>query len=45
MTAEDIEKLYDELVKHYGDKLANFEHEPRRFAYQIKMYQYYKDKV
>ena len=44
MTEEQIIKLYDELVEHYGDSLANFEHYPRIFAYQVKVYLYFKEK-
>ena len=42
MTDEEILKFYEELVEWFGDSLANFEHEPRRFAHQIKLYRYYK---
>lgn len=42
MTEEEIIKLYQELQEYYGDKLANFEHHPRQFAYQVKLYRYYK---
>lgn len=44
MTDEEIIKFYEELVEHFGDKLANFEHHPRQFAYQVKLYRYYKSK-
>ena len=44
MTDTEIMQFYQELVEHYGDDLANFEHEPRRFAHQIKLYRYYKSK-
>lgn len=42
MTEEEILKLYDELKEFYGDKLVNFEHYPRVFVNQIKIYKYYK---
>lgn len=42
MTEQQILDFYNELVDHYGDDLANFEHEPRRFAFQVKLYKYYK---
>ena len=42
MTDEEILKFYEELVEWFGDSLANFEHEPRRFASQVKIYRYYK---
>lgn len=44
MTDTQILAFYNELVEHYGDDLANFEHEPRRFAYQVRIYQYYKER-
>ena len=44
MTDEEIIKFYEELVEHFGDNLANFEHHPRQFAYQIKLYRYYKSR-
>lgn len=44
MTDEEIIKFYDELVEYYGDDLANFEHYPKQFAMQVKLYRYYKDK-
>ena len=42
MTDDEILNFYNELLEHFGDSLANFEHEPRRFAYQVKIYRYYK---
>lgn len=45
MSDEEIVRFYEELVEHYGDKLANFEHYPRQFAHQIKLYRYYKDRL
>jgi len=44
MTDEEVIKFYEELVEHYGETLANFEHEPRRFQYQVTIYKYYKSK-
>lgn len=44
MTDEEAIKFYEELVEWYGDKLANFEHCPRQFAMQVKLYKYYKSK-
>ena len=44
MTDEDALKFYEELVEHYGDKLANFEHHPKQFQYQVNCYKYYKEK-
>lgn len=42
MTDEEIIALYNELVEFYGDRLVNFEHYPRIFANQVKLYKYYK---
>jgi hypothetical protein len=44
MTEEEIIKFYEELQEHYGDKLANFEHHPKQFANQVRMYRYYKER-
>ena len=42
MTDTEVLAFYNELKEFYGDTLANFEHEPRRFANQVKLYRYYK---
>lgn len=42
MTDEEVQAFYNELVEFYGDHLANFEHYPRTFAMQVKLYRYYK---
>ena len=44
MTEKEIEDFYNELVEFYGDKLANYEHYPKIFANQVKLYRYYKGK-
>jgi hypothetical protein len=44
MTDEEVTNFYNELVDHYGETLANFEHEPKRFQYQVTIYKYYKSK-
>lgn len=44
MTDEEVLAFYNELVEFYGDSLANFEHYPRIFANQVKLYRYYKEK-
>jgi len=38
----DYDKIARELVKMFGDKLPNAIHEPVRFAYYIKLYNYEK---
>lgn len=42
MSDEEVLNFYNELVEWYGDNLANFEHYPRIFANQVKLYHYYK---
>lgn len=44
MTEKEVEDFYNELVEHYGEELANFEHHPKIFANQVRMYRYYKEK-
>ena len=44
MSDEEVLSFYNELVEHFGDKLANFEHYPKQFAYQVKLYKYYKER-
>lgn len=44
MTDEEVLNFYNELVEYYGDELPNFEHEPRRFAYFVNLYRYYKSR-
>ena len=38
MTNEELEKFAKELVEHYGDKLPNPDHEPKRFEYYVKLF-------
>jgi len=33
MSDEEVLKFYEELEKHYGDTLANYEHHPIQFAH------------
>lgn len=44
MTDEEILAFYKELEEWYGEALANFEHYPRIFANQVKLYRFYKDR-
>jgi hypothetical protein len=44
MTDEEVLAFYDELVEYYGDKLPNFEHEPKQFMQCVKLYRYYKER-
>lgn len=43
MTDEEIISFYEELEAYYKDTLANFEHYPRQFAHQVRLYKYYKE--
>ena len=45
MSDKEILAFYKELEEFYGDNLANFEHYPRIFANQVKLYRYYKNKT
>lgn len=44
MSDAEVLAFYKELEEFYGDHLANFEHYPRIFANQVKLYRYYKNK-
>lgn len=44
MSDEEVLAFYNELVEHYGDKLPNFEHQPKQFMQYVKMYRYYKER-
>lgn len=44
MSDAEALKFYEELEAHYGDNLANYEHYPRQFANQVKLYKYYLSK-
>ena len=44
MSDEEIIKAYEEMVELWGDDLPNPEQEPRRFAFYVRMYQYFKSK-
>jgi len=40
MTLEELEELWQKMYEFYGDRLANPDHEPRRFEWQCKLYKY-----
>ena len=42
MTDEEILKFVDEMEEHFGT-LPSPEHEPKRFAWYVKMFKYYKN--
>jgi hypothetical protein len=44
MTNEEAIKFYEELKEHFGKDLVNFEVYPKQFAYQVKLYKYYKER-
>jgi hypothetical protein len=44
MTDDEVLNFYNELKEFYGDTLANFEHHPKQFQNQVKLYRYYKEK-
>jgi hypothetical protein len=44
MSEQEVLDFYKELEEHYGVNLANFEHHPKQFANQVKVYRYYKEK-
>jgi hypothetical protein len=41
MSDDQIEKAFDEMRDMFGE-LPNPEHEPRRFAWYVKLWKYYK---
>lgn len=44
MTDKEVKAFYNKLKKYYGASLANFEHYPKQFAHQVKMYKYYEER-
>lgn len=40
MTEYQAELIYNDLVQLFGNRLPNFEREPRRFAYYVKIYKH-----
>lgn len=44
LTEQEILDTYKEMQERYGDDLPNFEHEPRRFAYYVKLFNYTKER-
>lgn len=38
MTDDQAKKFYEELKEYWGDKLANFEHYPKIFQWQVNVY-------
>ena len=44
MNDEKAEQIWNELVEFFGDRLANPDHEPRRFEWQMRFYKYISDR-
>jgi hypothetical protein len=42
MTDEELLRILKEMQDMFPQSLPNPEQEPRRFAYYVKLYQYYK---
>ena len=40
MTEQQAEQIHEDLIQLFGDRLPNYEREPRRFAYYIKIYKH-----
>ncbi len=40
MSDEEIEFHWNNMVSAFGSNLPNPDHEPRRFAYYVKLYKY-----
>lgn len=43
MTTKEAQELYEKLADFYGEKLANFQTNPKLFAYQVKLYKYLQE--
>lgn len=33
--------MYNDMVRIYGDRLPDIDHEPLRFAYYVRLYKYH----
>ena len=44
MTEEQAIEFYEELKEYWGDKLANFEHYPKTFQWQVNVYKVVLDR-
>lgn len=42
MTDEEALKIYEEMMKMFGDKIPDPDHSPREFAFFVKLYQHCK---
>jgi hypothetical protein len=41
MTDEEVLKHYERMAEIFGDKIPHPDHEPKQFAYFVKLYRYY----
>ena len=46
MTSEDevLLRTYQRFLDHFNNDVPSMEHEPIRFAYYVKMFQYYEER-
>ena len=40
MTEQQAEQIHEDLIQLFGDRLPNYEREPRRFGYCIQIYKH-----
>jgi hypothetical protein len=40
MTEQQAEQIHEDLIQLFGDRLPNYEREPRRFGYYIQIYKH-----
>lgn len=43
MSEEELEQTVNEMIEMFGE-LPNPEQEPKRFAYYVKLFKYYKER-
>jgi hypothetical protein len=41
MQNEEVLRIYEDMVKVFGNNLPNPDQEPIRFAYYVKLYRYF----
>lgn len=41
MTDQEALDKYNKMKEWFGEDLANFEHYPKQFAFQVKLFDYY----
>lgn len=44
MSEKEILEFYNDMCEHYGDSMPNPEHEPRRFAFYVKLFKYIRNR-